>query len=111
MAIKLKKKDLEQKTASANAAQGAGPGNHPAGLTPFSVEEKRPSYVAFGILGILAVLMFAGLLFIQWIEWSEYNKPGIFPSLTAKPAPAGGAPAASEAPAEETPAADTEASE
>jgi hypothetical protein len=84
MAITLKKKDLEQKTARtvpAEPQQAAGAGSQPAGLTPFGVEEKKPSYVVYGILGILAVLMFAGLLLIQWIEWSEYNRPGVFPVL------------------------------
>jgi len=111
MAITLRKKNLEQKTAKtipAEPSQGAGAPPQPAGLTPFSVEEKSPSYIAYGILGILAVLLFAGLVLIQWIEWSEYNRPGVFPALTSRPVPEGGD-AAEEAPpaAPEEPVSDT----
>lgn len=111
MAITLKKSDLELKTAKtipAEPAQGIG---QPAGLTPFNVEEKTPSYVFYGILGILAVLMFAGLLLVQWFEWSEYQRPGVFPVLrgdTFMDSAGGAAPPAAEPETtdESTPAAD-----
>lgn len=86
MAITVNRKKLAIKTAQTVPAQPpeGGAGVPPAGIMPFAIQQKGPSYVLYGILGILAVLMFMGLLLVQWIEWSELNRPGVFPVLRSE---------------------------
>ena len=88
MGVTVKKRTLKLKTVKTVPVGGSADADaakpQPSIATdPATIQEKGPSYTAYGIMGILAVLMFIGLLMIQWIEYSDYANSGLFPTPEA----------------------------